>query len=55
VIYVDENGRPLTPTTREMVEEYHSTGDSKDKSEQIDTRHLYAVRLLIISVDSKLK
>ncbi|XP_021365223.1 uncharacterized protein LOC110458016 isoform X4 [Mizuhopecten yessoensis] len=42
VIYVDENGRPLTPTS-EMGEESHSPSRSKGRQEEIDTRHLYAL------------
>ncbi|XP_033727333.1 F-actin-monooxygenase MICAL3-like isoform X10 [Pecten maximus] len=42
VIYVDENGRPLTPTS-EMGEESHSPSRSKEHQDEIDTRHLYAL------------
>ncbi|XP_069106776.1 glutamate-rich protein 3-like isoform X3 [Argopecten irradians] len=42
VIYVDENGRPLTPTS-EMGEESHSPSRSKGTQDEIDTRHLYAL------------
>lgn len=37
VIYVDDEGRPVTPP-KDLQEDH--------KREEIDTRHLYAVRIL---------
>lgn len=44
VIYVDEDGRPLTPTSKVYTEDTQSTkSGAKQRPPEIDTRHLYAV------------